>query len=89
MGTHADTWYYVVEEGKVGVAHHTLVIPYYRLCSVGTEACDVVGSGGDTVVADGGGDVTAAEEESLDLSRGSKGDVGEVVTIVEGGVRDE
>jgi len=55
---------------------------------VGAKACDVVSRGGDTVVADGGGDVTAAEEEPLDLPRGSKGDVGEVVTIVEGGVGD-
>jgi len=89
LGTVANTWDYVVEEGKVGVAHHTLVIPYYRLCLVGAEARDVVSRGGDTVEADGGGDVAAAEEEPLDLARGSEGDVGEVVTVVEGGVGDE
>jgi len=40
-------------------------------------------------VTDGSVDIAAAEEESLDLSGVSEGDVGAVETVVEGGVGDE
>lgn len=89
FGIQVNSRDYVVEEGKVGVAQHTLVIPDHGLCLVGAEVCDVGCRGGDAVVTDGGGDVTAAEEESLDLIGVSEGDVGEEEALVEGGVGDE
>lgn len=86
----ANTWNYVVEEGKVGVTQRAFVVPDNGLCLVGAQLCDVFCCGGYAVVADGGGgDVAAAEEESLDLVRVSEGDVGAVEAVVEGGVGDE
>ena len=82
----AHTWDYVVQVGVVGVTHQARVVPDYSLRLVGAAAPYVFGRGGDTVVADRGCDVTAAEEESLDLSP-SHG--GAVETVVEGGVGDE
>lgn len=79
-----NTWERVVEVGIVGVTQRALVVPDYGLCLVGAVDCDVTCCGGDAVVAEGGGDVTAAEEEPLDL-----GDGGAEEAVVEGGVGDE
>lgn len=72
----------VVLEVLVRVAQQALLVPDDGLRLVGATAFDLGGGGRDAVLAKGGVDVAAAEEDAVDGVGGSEAHDGEVVTVL-------